>query len=51
MYVLVDKLSSFDRFTVPYEESAYHLYGKTILDILDKLGIYLLSILKANWLF
>ena len=43
MNIIVDKLSGFDRFVVPYEKSAYCLYNKSIIEIPDKLGIHLLS--------
>lgn len=46
MNIIVDKLSSFDRFVVPYEKSAYYLYNKSTIEIPDKLGIYLLNTLK-----
>ena len=46
MNIIVDNLSGFDRFVVPYEKSAYCLYNKSIIEIPDKLGIHLLSTLK-----
>lgn len=46
MYIIVDRLASFDRFSVPFEKSSYHLYGKSIIDVPDKLGVHLLNTLK-----
>ena len=48
MYVIVDRLSSLDRFSVPFIESSYYLYGKSVIEIPDKLGIYLLDVLKKS---
>ena len=48
MYVIVDRLSSFDRFSVPFIESSYYLYAKSVIEIPDKLGIYLLDVLKKS---